>query len=129
MAQSIGDTMTTGLRIAYDAQLSIGQYRGMGRYLRALIAGRAQSVLGFCSSGARDPELRLIADGTTFYPLWEQFSIPRLARRHAIDVFIAPYNTAPLALPATTRLVLIVHDLIYMEHLPPSQSLYQNAGR
>jgi glycosyltransferase involved in cell wall biosynthesis len=63
------------------------------------------------------------------YPLWEQVSIPRLVRAQRIDVLIAPYNTAPLALPARTRLVLVVHDLIFMEPMPFSRSLYQNAGR
>jgi glycosyltransferase involved in cell wall biosynthesis len=121
--------MSSELRVAYDARFSIGQYRGMGRYLRTLIEDREQSVLGFCASGEHDPELRLIADGARFYPLWEQISIPRLVRQHVIDIFIAPYNTAPLTLPNDTRLILVVHDLIFMDPLPPSQSLYQNAGR
>ena len=116
-------------RIAYDARFSIGQYRGMGRYLRALIAGREQQLLGFCAGGEHDSALRLVAEGPAFYPAWEQITIPRLVRRHGIDVFIAPYNTAPLMLPPQTRLVLIVHDLIYMEPLPASRSIYQNSGR
>jgi glycosyltransferase involved in cell wall biosynthesis len=121
--------MTNELRVAYDARFSIGQYRGMGRYLRTLIEGREQSVVGFCASGEHDPELRLIADGARFYPLWEQISIPRLVRQHGIDIFIAPYNTAPLTLPRDTRLILVLYDLIFMDPLPPSQSHYQNAGR
>lgn len=129
MAQQRGDPMTNELRVAYDARFSIGQYRGMGRYLRTLIEGREQSVVGFCASGEHDSELGLFADGARFYPLWEQFSIPRLVRQHVIDSFIAPYNTAPLTLPRETRLILVVHDLIFMDPLPPSQSLYQNAGR
>lgn len=116
-------------RIAYDARFSIGQYRGMGRYLRRLIAGREHEVIGFCAAGERDPGLRLIARGPSFYPAWEQISIPRLAKRYAIDLFIAPYNTAPLFLPRQTRLVLIVHDLIFMDPLPVSRSIYQNSGR
>jgi glycosyltransferase involved in cell wall biosynthesis len=127
--QRAGGVMKESLRVAYDARFSIGQYRGMGRYLRMLIAGREQSLLGFCASGEQDPALRLVADGPTFYPAWEQFAIPRLVNRHAIDLFIAPYNTAPLLLPSPTRLVLIVHDLIFMDRLPASQSLYQNSGR
>lgn len=121
--------LTRGLRLAYDARMSLGDYRGMGRYLRGLIAGREQRLFGLCAEGEHDPALRLIADGMHVYPLWEQVSIPRLVRDHGIDVFIAPYNTAPLALPAQTRLVLVVHDLIFMEPTPLSRSLYQNAGR
>jgi len=121
--------MKDELRIAYDARLSIGQYRGMGRYLRALIAGREQRLIGFCASGEYDPELRLVADGSSLYPVWEQVAIPHLVRRHGIDVFIAPYNTAPLRLTRGTRVVLIVHDLIFMQPLPASRSIYQNSGR
>jgi len=117
------------MHMAYDARMSLGNYRGMGRYLRALIAGREHVLLGLCASGESDPDLRIVAGGMRTYPLWEQLSIPRLLRARNIDTFIAPYNTAPLRLPAKTRLILIVHDLIYMEPSPLSRSMYQNAGR
>jgi glycosyltransferase involved in cell wall biosynthesis len=117
------------LRIAYDARMSLGQYRGMGRYLRALISGREDQLIGLCATGESDPKLGPLARGFRSYPLWEQLSLARRVREHHIDVLIAPYNTAPLWLPPSTRLILIVHDLIYMDPLPPSRSLYQNAGR
>ena len=121
--------MNDELRVAYDARFSIGRYRGMGRYLRALIAGREQKLLGLCATGEYDPALHLVADGPAFYPVWEQLGIPRLLRRLGIDVFIAPYNTAPLMFPRDSRLVLIVHDLIFTEPMPASRSSYQNSGR
>ena len=116
-------------RIAYDARLGLGSYRGMGRFLRQLIAGREQDFLGFCATGERDASLNLIASGHKIYPLWEQISIPRLVRDNKIDTFIAPFNTAPLRLPPAVRLVVVVYDLIFMDKLPLSHSLYQNAGR
>ena len=116
-------------RIAYDARLSLGAYRGMGRYLRQLVAGREQQLLGLCATGESDPGLRLIAGGARAFPIWEQVSLPRLIRRLGIDVFLAPYNTAPLRLPPQTRLILVVHDSIYFDPLPLSLSLRQNAGR
>jgi glycosyltransferase involved in cell wall biosynthesis len=128
-ASGAGNSMNDERRIAYDARFSIGQYRGMGRYLRTLIAGREQRLLGFCAGGEHDSALRLVAERPAFYPAWEQIAVPRLVRRHGIEVFIAPYNTAPLMLPRETRLVLIVHDLIYMDPLPASRSIYQNSGR
>ena len=48
-------------RIAYDARLALGNYRGMGRFLRQLIAGREQDLLGFCATGEKDSSLNLIA--------------------------------------------------------------------
>lgn len=121
--------MSSAPRIAYDARFSLGEYRGMGHYLRTLIAGREQELLGLCATGEWDPKLRLVADGYGPYPLWEQISIPRLLRRHRPDVFLAPYNTAPVALPGGTRLVLVVHDLIFLDPLPASRSALQNGGR
>lgn len=115
--------------VAYDARMSLGNYRGMGRYLRALIAGREHSLVGLCASNEDDAGLRLVADGMRIHAMWEQVSIPRLLWQHGLNVLIAPYNTAPLWLPPATRLVLVVHDLIFMERLPLPRSLYQNAGR
>ena len=115
--------------IAYDARLILGQYRGMGHYLRHLIAGRERTLLGFCATGERNESLNLIASGLKPFPLWEQVSLPRLVRKHNVGIFLAPYNTAPLLLPRGVKLVMIVYDLIFMERLPLSRSLYQNVGR
>lgn len=121
--------MTHTPRIAYDARMAIGAYRGMGRYLRSLIAGRESEMLGICAEGESDPQLQLVAHGPRFHPAWEQLSLPRTLLQERVDIFLAPFNTAPLWLPGGIKLVLIVHDLIYMEKLPSSPSLYQNAGR
>lgn len=109
--------------------MAIGQFRGMGRFLLQLIAGHEQEFLGFCASGEGDPSLNLIASGFRFFPLWEQVSIPSLVRRFRTDLFVAPYNTGPLRLPKAVKLLLVVHDLIFLEDLPSSPSIYQNLGR
>jgi glycosyltransferase involved in cell wall biosynthesis len=117
------------VNVAYDARMAIGQFRGMGRFLRQLIAGYEREFLGFCASGEGDPSLNLIARGFRFFPLWEQVSIPSLVREFRTDLFVAPYNTGPLRLPKTVKLLLVVHDLIFLEDLPSSPSMYQNLGR
>ncbi|KAA6463114.1 glycosyltransferase family 4 protein [Acidobacteria bacterium AB60] len=116
-------------RVGYDGRLAIEPFRGMGRYLRTLIGARQGSLIGFCARGESSESLALIGEGARSYPLWEQWSLPKQISRYGIDVFIAPYNTAPLRLPANVRLVLIVHDLIFLDPAPLSHSLYQNAGR
>lgn len=117
------------MRVGYDARMAIGRYRGMGRYLRQLIQGREHEFLGFCASGERDESLNLISSGYKFFPLWEQISLPSLIRKHEIELFLAPYNTAPLRMSRRVKVALIIHDLIYQEKLPPSASRYQNFGR
>jgi glycosyltransferase involved in cell wall biosynthesis len=121
--------MSGSLYMAYDARFSLGHYRGMGRFLRYLIAGRERDILGFCATGEGDASLNLVASGLKSYPLWEQVSIPKLVRRHKIRTFLAPYNTAPLFLPKSVKLVIVVHDLIFMDRAPLSRSLHQNFGR
>lgn len=116
-------------RIGYDARLALGNYRGMGRFLRFLIAGREQMLTGFCAARESDDSLATVAGGTHFYPLWEQCWLPRAIVKHRMDAFLAPFNTAPLALPSRVMLILVVHDLIFMEDLPQSPSRYQNLGR
>ena len=118
--------------VGYDARMALGAYRGMGAYLRTLIAGREQELLGFCAAGEGDPSLRLVAGGPSFYPVWEQVLLPRMLSRAGVRTFLAPYNTAPLRMPPGIRLVLVVHDLIFLRPfhvLTPSRSLYQNLGR
>jgi glycosyltransferase involved in cell wall biosynthesis len=124
--------MTARLRVGYDARMALGAYRGMGSVLRSAIDNQAADFVGLCAKGESDPLLQPIAGGFHFYPIWEQISLPRRARELQLDCFLAPYNTAPLFLPRGVSLVVIVHDLIYMEplsRLPLSRSMYQNAGR
>ena len=121
--------MSESSRVAYDARLGLGKYRGMGRFLRLLIEGNERRFIGLCADGEHHASLHLVAAGLGPYPLWEQVSIPRQLRKLSIGTLIAPYNTAPLRLPKAVKLVLVVHDLIFMDRLPFSKSLYQNVGR
>jgi glycosyltransferase involved in cell wall biosynthesis len=122
----------TGTRIAYDARFSLGEYRGMGRYLRRLIQPIAPNALGLAADGESDDQLQVAGCGFHFYPLWEQVSLPRRVAESEARWFIAPYNTAPLQLSEQVKLILVVHDFIYLRsrgEVPLSRSMYQNFGR
>ena len=122
----------TSPRVAYDARFSLGEYRGMGRYLRRLIAPIASQAIGLAADGESDDQLRLLARGFHFFPLWEQLSLPRRVAESQSRFLLAPYNTAPLHLPASVKLILVVHDFIYLRdrhEIPLSRSAYQNLGR
>lgn len=61
------------------------------------------------------------------YPLWEQWALPRAARRYKVDLLHCTSNTAPLfhAMP----LVLTLHDIIFLEpRQHSSKSWYQEMG-
>nr|WP_254225218.1 glycosyltransferase family 1 protein [Burkholderia multivorans] len=110
----------------------VGNYRGMGRFARQLVAPVSASVVGLAPNGVSTEEWPCVSGGRSFFPWWEQVELPRLCREQKLDYLLCPYNTGPLRSIGNTRLIAVVHDLIYMKPwsvLPPARSLYQTAGR
>ena len=66
------------------------------------------------------------------YPVWEQVSLPLQVMRDRLDVLHCPANTAPLFLAKRTKLIVTIHDVMYLlpaSVLPQSPSFYQRLGR
>lgn len=105
------------LKVGYDAQafLSPNGGTGKGLQLRNLLGPFAEQFSGFASTESSHSALSLIQEGAAGYTVWQQFSLPRSLSRHGIDLFLAPYNTAPFVLPRKTALVLVLHDMILMK--------------
>ena len=120
------------MKLALDARLLLPPCRGMGQFTANLISPLRQQVQALLPAGAELPNLTCSASGCSFYPLWEQFTLPRLTRDSGATHLLCPGNTAPIHLPRSTRLIQVVHDLIYLEplsRLPLSVSPHQNLGR
>jgi len=61
------------------------------------------------------------------YPLWEQWALPRAAKRYGIELLHCTSNTAPIW--CNIPLVLTLHDIIFLEPRDKqNHSLYQNMG-
>ena len=61
------------------------------------------------------------------YPLWEQWALPRAARKAGVDILHCTSNTAPIW--CDIPLVLTLHDIILLEPRDKkNKSLYQNLG-
>lgn len=61
------------------------------------------------------------------YPLWEQWALPRAARKAGVELLHCTSNTAPLF--CSVPVVLTLHDIIFLEPRDKSnKSLYQNLG-
>jgi len=61
------------------------------------------------------------------YPLWEQFALPRAARKVGVEILHCTSNTAPIF--CKIPLVLTLHDIIFLEPRDKAnKSLYQNMG-
>ena len=61
------------------------------------------------------------------YPLWEQWALPRAAKKAGVDILHCTSNTAPIC--CNIPLVLTLHDIIFLEPRDKqNKSLYQNLG-
>jgi glycosyltransferase involved in cell wall biosynthesis len=66
------------------------------------------------------------------YPLWEQVTLPAAAREDRLDILHCLGNTAPVFMPKSTRLVLTLHDVMFLqsgEFVPKPTNRYQALGR
>ena len=61
------------------------------------------------------------------YPLWEQWALPRAARKYGVELLHCTSNTAPVR--CDIPLILTLHDIIFLEPRDKqNHSLYQNMG-
>ena len=132
------------MRVGIDARFVTRQARrGIGTYSLNLIAELVKldpmieyvlyidrpDVEGILPQ-ARNVRVRRLR--MPFYPLWEQLALPLAARLDRLDILHCLGNTAPLTLPARVRLVLSLHDVMFLqsgEFIPKPTTLYQRAGR
>ena len=64
------------------------------------------------------------------YPLWEQWALPRAAKKYKVDILHCTSNTAPIW--CDVPLVLTLHDIIFLEprnRQNQKLSRYQDMGR
>ncbi len=71
--------------------------------------------------------VHVIELGCPSYPLWEQWALPRAAKRYGVEILHCTSNTAPVW--CNIPLVLTLHDIIFLEPRDKqNKSLYQNMG-
>jgi glycosyltransferase involved in cell wall biosynthesis len=118
------------LRVGIDARELLGHATGVGRYLAELIARWSRdSALSACelvlfTPRALDPRAPWMGTGgapvsTVIVPggtgtAWEQWSLPRSARREGLSLFFAPAYTMPLGLGVP--IAVSIHDVSFAAH-------------
>lgn len=71
--------------------------------------------------------VHVIEIGGGFYPLWEQYSLPKAVSELDLDILHCTSNTAPLN--CKIPLILTLHDIIFLEPRDKAnKSFYQNMG-
>ena len=69
----------------------------------------------------------VIEVGGSFYPLWEQYTLPKVASEAGVELLHCTSNTAPIH--CDIPLILTLHDIIFLEPRDKrNRSLYQNMG-
>ncbi len=106
------------LKVGYDAQAFLSPNGGLGKglQLRNLLGQRIETFTGFASTFPNSSGMKLVQEGAFRHGVWQQVSLPGSLRRHKIDLFLAPQNTAPFFLPSSVRLILVLHDTILLHH-------------
>lgn len=105
---------TSKPKLFYDANFSINEHRGMGKYINSFvkILKDEYEIIGMLKKN--DANLPLYKSfGFSNYILWEQISLLRFFNRNR-GIFIFPYNTAPLFINKNNFKILILHDLIFL---------------
>ena len=71
--------------------------------------------------------VHIIVIGESFYPVWEQITLPRAVKKYNLDILHCTSNTAPIF--CKIPLVLTLHDIIFLEPRDKNnKSVYQNMG-
>ena len=73
------------------------------------------------------PNVHIIEIGESFYPVWEQITLPKAAKKLNLDMLHCTSNTAPIF--CDIPLILTLHDIIFLEPRDKNnKSIYQNMG-
>ncbi len=112
------------MRIGIDAHFASYELRGIGKYVVQLVSGLMQAdgtheyvIYGdprmFPQPNGRG-NVNFRNPGSLPYPLWEQVVLPRWVQQDGLELLHCPANTAPVALAKHLKLIITVHDVMYL---------------
>ena len=120
------------MKVGIDTIWMFGNFRGMGKFAWKLIGGYNGDIIQLSPNDLARGNKSILFRIISFFPIWEQIILPLLASKNSLDYLICPYNTAPVLLSRKIKLILVVHDTIFMEpwkEVGTSTSWYQVLGR
>jgi glycosyltransferase involved in cell wall biosynthesis len=123
--------MKSDYHVVYDANFSINQHRGMGKYINNFINVLNNDLglrtLGLLKGSTNFNSMKeYYSFGFSFYILWEQISMYFFSNKFQ-GFIIFPYNTASILLKKSPKNILIIHDLIYFNDFE-TKSIKQKFG-
>ena len=109
------------MRIAIDARMiKPGSMHGIARYVYHLLRGLRSECAGHkifvlvnpnspLEKEEWEPEMELVHVQAEWISFKEQFEIPKILKKLAVDLFHSPSFVAPLGVPC--RMIMTIHDL------------------
>ncbi|MBE9216257.1 glycosyltransferase family 4 protein [Plectonema cf. radiosum LEGE 06105] len=129
--------------IGIDTRFALKNRRGIGNYTLNLIQALAEVDKKnpyILYTDCLDSE-KLLPQNPNFitkkiipanYLLWEQLTLPKQAIKDGVDILHCTANTAPAFLNKNIKLIVTVHDVMYLKKrslLAESKVMYQRLGR
>jgi len=112
------------MRIGIDAHFVSYELRGIGKYVLQFVSRLIQTDESNEYVIYGDPQMFPKSRGCTNvtfrdpsglpYPLWEQLVLPLWVHQDRLELLHCLANTAPIALPRHIKLVITVHDVMYL---------------
>lgn len=129
--------------IGIDARFAIHQRRGIGNYVYHLLRylAKLDQTNQYILYTDREDSEGVLPNQDNFqvkqlrpsnYFLWEQIALPEQARRDRVNILHCTGNTAPRWIPRKTKLIVTIHDVMYLSrnnNAEVSRSFYQRLGR
>ena len=125
------------MKIGIDYTMATATTRGMGRYVREVVRCLIEmdkeneyflySYFPIQESLPANFQERHLPSANVI--LVEQWYLPRMAKRDNLDVLWSPANTFPVGLSRKIKLVVTIHDLIFMQPVRGKISWKQVIGR
>jgi glycosyltransferase involved in cell wall biosynthesis len=109
------------MKVAVDGY-GMDQARGMARFAMQITASLGPQAF-LVKPAEEDPN-------PPSSPFWEQMHLLKKATDQGATVLLCPFNTAPVLFRSPLPVILVIHDLIFMDStIGPSISRRQNIGR
>lgn len=127
--------------IGIDARFILGQRRGIGNYslflLQELVRLPTPHKFILYINGPENEEIRALVQPHVRicnlragnYLLWEQVLLPGRLRADGVTLYHGLGNTGPYFRPSRCRLLLTVHDVMFLKKELSKSTLYQRLGK
>ena len=105
------------MNIGIDTSISDIKKRGMSRFVIELIKNIPIEIKSISPKNIRLSRFKILSFFFKFFPFWEQFILPFICKKNKFEYLICPYNTGPIYKMNKTKLIIVIHDLIYIDEI------------